>query len=143
VNTLTNAFRCLIAADRESLVPALYLCIDRIAPSYCADVAPMSVGHSILSKAIMVGNPLVLQIVFSITPFKLFEQRVCLATSFQVLHVCLPMDESQEATGVQKSALREKSIAFGDLGDAAVAVKASQRTLSFGRAASVRTKFMV
>ena len=132
MNTLTNAFRCLIAADRESLVPALYLCIDRIAPSYCADVAPMSVGHSILSKAIMVGNPLVLQIVFSITPFKLFERRVC-----------LPMDESQEATGVQKSALREKSIAFGDLGDAAVAVKASQRTLSFGRAASVSTKFMV
>jgi DNA ligase 1 len=94
VATLTNAFRCLIIADRASLVPALYLCIDKIAPSYSADVAPIAVGHSILSKAIM------------------------------------------EATGVQKSALREKSIAFGDLGDAAVAVKASQRTLSFGRAAS-------
>jgi DNA ligase-1 len=57
-------------------------------------VAPISVGYSILSKAIM------------------------------------------EATGAQKASLREKAVAFGDLGDAAVAVKASQRTLSFGRAAS-------
>jgi hypothetical protein len=94
VTTLCNAFRCLITADRASLVPALYLCIDKIAPSYSADVAPISVGYSILSKAIM------------------------------------------EATGAQKASLREKAVAFGDLGDAAVAVKASQRTLSFGRAAS-------
>lgn len=81
VNTLTNAFRCLIFADRESLVPALYLCIDRIAPSYCADVAPISVGHSILSKAIMVGNPLVLRLLFSIMSFKLYERRVYFLSS--------------------------------------------------------------
>ena len=57
VTTLTNAFRCLIISDRLSLVPALYLCIDKIAPSYSADVAPIAVGHSVLSKAIMVRGP--------------------------------------------------------------------------------------
>ena len=89
-STLTNAFRCLIAGDRASLVPALYLSTDRIAPTYTADVAPISIGPSILQKAI------------------------------------------QEATGANARELRAKTIAFGDLGDAAVAVRSAQRTLAFG-----------
>ena len=49
-NILTNSFRCIIAHDPPSLLPALYLLSNSLAPAYIP--IELGVGHSVLSKAI-------------------------------------------------------------------------------------------
>eukprot|EP01052_Picozoa_sp_SAG31_P002556 SAG31_NODE_91_length_26366_cov_6.792211_4_plen_1140_part_00 len=81
--TLCNTFRSLIALSPDDLLPALYLCIDKLGPPYTQHPSK-EVGHSIIVRAL------------------------------------------KEATG---SDLKKWGRSLGDLGDVAVAVRSSQRTL--------------